>query len=368
MDTLCYFFGSLLVIAAAVDIFLTIFYARSGISLFSTYVNKTIWFLFRYVAKFFYARKDIILSFCGPLLMVFLLFTWTLLLITGFALIVWPQLGSSITASQGATDTGFWNAFFYSGYNFTTLGIGNLTPQTDLMRVLTVLQSAMGFSFFTMTITYFLSVYNALRTRNTFALNLHYKTGGSADASDYLCDLKHDNRAQEISRDFSQIAAEVAEILEAHHLYPILHYFRYKENQLALPRFLGICLDAVSLSKSLFKEEFCIGFKHTAAANQLWISSMNLTSDLSNIFLSHKLLNQIEINEHVNSSLWRQRFLTAFKNIHQDPAVQDSILEAAAQEYIELRKQWNRHIMAFCNSQLYEYVEIMPFEQEITTS
>lgn len=60
--------------------------------------------------------------------------------------------------------------FYYSGYSLTTLGTGDIVPKTATYRLLTVLEAVLGFSTFTRTLTYFLSVYSALRQRNVFAL------------------------------------------------------------------------------------------------------------------------------------------------------------------------------------------------------
>lgn len=105
-------------------------------------------------------RKVLLLSFVGPALLVILAAFWLLLLVLGFALLYWPALGTSLEASKGGTSTDFLAALYYSGFSFTTLGLGDIEPQTALLRMLTVTEAALGFSFFTLTITYFLSVYS----------------------------------------------------------------------------------------------------------------------------------------------------------------------------------------------------------------
>jgi hypothetical protein len=357
VDIICYLTGSLLLAIAALDVFLTILYARNGVSLLSARSNKGIWLIFRRAALTIPSRKNMTLSFCGPFLMVFNLALWAGLLIVGFCLIVWPQLGAAVTSSQGTTGRGFWTAFFYSGYTFTTLGLGDLQPRTDLFRFLSVLESAIGFIYFTMTITYFLSVYTAIQNRNALALRLHHKTGGTADAAVYLAGMRRTRQVQEVSRELSQDAASLSELQESHHLYPILHYFRFKESRYALPRILAICLETASLARSLGEAD-CAEFRDSAAPGQLWTSTLDLLSTLTHSFLPRKFHSHIESGDPVDPESWHRRFHKAIEKI--DGSLSETELASAEKAYKQLRRQWNPFIVAFCRSQVYTLEEIMP--------
>ena len=43
-----------------------------------------------------------------------------------------PALGSAVQASSGPTDAGWATAFYFSGFNLTTLGVGDLSSKTGL--------------------------------------------------------------------------------------------------------------------------------------------------------------------------------------------------------------------------------------------
>jgi hypothetical protein len=369
VDILCYFIGILLVVIAALDVFLTVLYSRSGISLLSSRINKSAWLIFRSAALKFPSRKDMILSFCGPFLMVFNLAIWATLLIVGFALIAWPQMGEALTASQGATGRGFWSAFFYSGYTFTTLGLGDVQPRTDLFRLLSIIESAMGFSFFTMTITYFLSVYNGIQKRNTLAMILHHKTRGTGDAAEYLAGIRRARQVQEVSRELSQDAAALSELHESHHLYPILHYFRFKESRYALPRILAISMETASIARSL-GEGPCREFKDSAAPGQLWVSTLELLRTLTHSFLPERFhdpigsVDHVDHVDHVDTESWRDRFVHSMAKI--DGSLSDADLASATGIYIQSRKQWNYLIVGFCQYQAFTLEEIMPYDATLS--
>ena len=104
-------------------------------------------------------RRGGLLSSAGPSLLAVTVVTRIFLLALGFPLIVWLGLGTGVQASQGPTLTDFWTAFYYSSYSLTTLGVGDLVPETSLYRILTVPETGIGFSVFTLALAYFMSVY-----------------------------------------------------------------------------------------------------------------------------------------------------------------------------------------------------------------
>jgi hypothetical protein len=68
--------GALLMALVLADVFLTVLYARAGTGIISDRLAKLIWHAMRCVG---------LLSFCGPFIVVALLFTWSALLALGAA-------------------------------------------------------------------------------------------------------------------------------------------------------------------------------------------------------------------------------------------------------------------------------------------
>lgn len=209
MEWILYATGSIMVLVAGIDVFLTVLYARSGTGLLSPRANQLIWYLFRQTAARCGRRRHTILSFCGPVALVILPALWLILFITGFALIIWPQMGIQIVAGEGDTPTNFLTAFYYSGYSFSTLGTGNIVPESNFYRILMVFQSVIGFSFFTLIITYFLSLFEALRQRSNFSLSLHGKTSGTADPSEYVARIATDCELLVAQHQFTEMSTNL---------------------------------------------------------------------------------------------------------------------------------------------------------------
>lgn len=158
--------GVALVLVALADIFLAVLYARSGASLLSDRLNRVLWRLFRSVALALPgAGRGLLLAYAGPSLLILSITLWVVLLLSGFALIVHPALGSAIRSSSGPTPTGFVAALYYAGFSLTTLGTGDIVPFTAFQRLLTVFMAAVGFSVLTLSLTFLTSVYSALVRR-----------------------------------------------------------------------------------------------------------------------------------------------------------------------------------------------------------
>jgi len=173
--------GVLLILGVLEDIFFTVLFPGSERGILRIPLSRSLWRLFRLAARLTPRRRTRLLAYSGPTLVAANVVLWVLLLGAGFAFIDWPVLGSAIRASAGPTPTGFATALYYSGYALTTLGTGDIVAKTALYRLLMVMEAAIGFSTVTLILTYFLSVYNALTRRTTFAVSLQYRTAGTGD-------------------------------------------------------------------------------------------------------------------------------------------------------------------------------------------
>lgn len=106
-------------------------------------------------------RREGYLSYFGPLSLLMLIGFWALALVLAFAMVQWAA-GSALSAS--ANPSTFRTDLYYSGTTFFTLGLGDLTPQTPLARVLSVVEAGTGFGFLALIIAYLPTLYGAFRS------------------------------------------------------------------------------------------------------------------------------------------------------------------------------------------------------------
>ena len=152
--------GLLLVVGVLRDAFETIILPRrvSGVR-FSKVFYVVSWKPWAAVARRMGSgdRRETFLSVYGPLSLLVLLILWGILLITGFALLLWA---ANFDVSLSA-----FGHLYVSGTSFTTLGIGDFTPHTDLARFVTVVEAGTGFGFLAVVISYLPILYQSFSRR-----------------------------------------------------------------------------------------------------------------------------------------------------------------------------------------------------------
>lgn len=350
--------GTGLVLWALTDIFLTVLYARSGVSVLSNRVHQGGWWLFRKAALAVPRYRNRLLAYGGPILLVLTVLFWVILLILGFALIVWPVLGSAIQASSGATPTDFAAALYYAGFSLTTLGTGDIVPLTSLYRLLTVLMAAVGFSILTLSLTFFTSVYSALLRRNTFALSLHHRTLGTADAAMLLAHLGPSGDFSDARSELTSMAEELINLYESHHFYPLLHYFRFQDDAYSLARTALLSLDTATLIRSALDERTYSSLVRSSAVAALWGGGIQLVEGVAKNFLSPPKPGKADALNQETEERWRAHYGQAVTRLRTEGIAVVEDVEAGADKYVDLRRRWGAYVVTFADYMLYEWDEV----------
>ena len=349
--------GVLITIIAFVDVYLTVLYPRTGKSVVSLKLSKLLWEVFRWISRTTGSKN--ILTYCGPTLLVAIALLWICLFTFGFALLIWPALGNGIQAGSGKTPTDFGTALYYSGFSLTTLGVGDLVPKTTFWRLVTIVEAAVGFSVFTATLTYLLSVYNSLTRRNVFALSLCHRAGCKANAADLLSGFKGFGKFELAAQDISNIARDLLFMLESHHAYPILHYFRFQAPHYSLARIALISLDLATLIKTALRDPTYQSLISSAAVKELESGGLNLLYQLSDSFLDSA--KETDVSE---KTAWRQWYFNA-TGILQHNGIETVLdRETGADNYVAERNRWNKQVSAFARYMDFSWGEIAPDEQK----
>lgn len=205
--------------------------------------------------------RDQLFSIFGPLSLLLLLMVWAGLLTTGFGLIYFA-LGSPFhDGLGGALSAGpYWLAalrtdFYVSGSSLFTLGLGDVTPTTQIARALLVLESGTGLGFVALVVGYVPVLYQAFSRREVSVALLDGRAGSPPTATELL--RRHGYQGGESS--LIQLLVEwerwSAEILESHVSYPILCYYRSQhDNQNWLSALVAI-LDSCALLITMVEGE-----------------------------------------------------------------------------------------------------------------
>ncbi len=350
MSVLLPLIGTVLVLTALIDVFLTVLHPRAESNLLSIPVAKVVWRGFRWLAKGPPKRRDRILSYGGPTILVTLISVWVGLLLLGFALIIWPALGTGIQVEQGETSTDFATALYYSGFSLSTLGTGDLVPQTAFYRLLIVLKSLLGFSVFTLVLSYVLSVYGALTQRNIFALSLHHRTASTADSAVLLARLASGNEAS-LYQEVSNIAKDLTSLLEFNNSYPLLLYFRYHQSYYALPRVVYLTIDIATLINSALDADQYRALAKSSGTAELWCGGMHLMREIDQSIDSGEQTSPQESAE----PLWQEHYYHALETLSQNGIKTTDAPTSGAKSYLSMRQQWEP-----CLAKLIKYMDYQP--------
>jgi hypothetical protein len=359
--------GGLVVLLVGQDVFFTVLFPRSGHGALRKPLSRGVWRLMRWVAAHSGTYRRRVLAYAGPVLITVTLLAWGLLLVVGWALIAQPALGSGIRASSGPTDTSWATAIYYSGYALTTLGTGDLVPQTGPYRLMIVSEASMGFVTLTMVITYFLSVYTSLTSRNTVASVVNHRTRGTGDAAVLLTGMT--TRAGDLSGvqdNLDSLGSFMLQILQTHQAYPVLRYFHFREHYYALPRLIFVTLDAATLVAAATDQADSVSgvaepadrVIAPAVLAEAWGGACDLLDEVSR----HIGLVRLPRAEQSRIDQWRQRYhraAPALAAARIQPAHEDQ-QEAAALRYAELRGAWDPRLRSLAQAMLCSWDDIEP--------
>ena len=198
-----------------------------------------------------------IYSIFGPLSLILLLVLWAAMLTSGFGLIYFA-LGSPF---HEALDSGRqWfpalrTDFYVSGSSLFTLGLGDVTPTTQVARALLVLEAGTGLGFVALVVGYVPVLYQAFSRREVSVALLDARAGSPPTATELL--RRHGYEGGDAS--LVQLLVEwerwSAEVLESHVSYPILCYYRSQhDNQNWLAALVAI-LDCCALLITMVEGE-----------------------------------------------------------------------------------------------------------------
>jgi hypothetical protein len=350
-------FGAFLMLTVLLDVFLTVLYARAGTGIISDKLARLTLIAFRSIPSGRY--RPTVLSFCGPAILVLLVLGWSVLLAFAVGLMIHPELGTGVRASSGETPADLVTAVYVAGSSLSIVGASNFAPHTAAMKVMFLFTSVVGTSVISLTLTYLMQIYAALRERNAFGLKMHAMSAETGDAAEIVAGLFPDGELSGGYNNLSELAGEMARTKEGHHFYPVLFYFRFKAPYYSVSRTTLLALDTVSLIKSALADDKAGWVKKSAAVQQLWTVSLMLVSTLDETFLDYAPVAGSEPVEH-NAEQWRARYFAALKRLRQAglPLVGDT--ETGAELYVELRRRWQPLIEALAPVMAYSMDEIDP--------
>lgn len=208
----------------------------------------------------------------GPVGLLAVIGTWTLLVVVGWLLVYLPRMpegfnfGSSLDPAASSDVVA---SLYLSLVAVTTLGFGDITPADPLLRIGAPLQALIGFILLTAGISWVLQIYPALGRRRVFAQWL------STMRSTEGVDVVRSGEPCVASRLLSQAADLAAQVEQDLVQYPETYYFREARRDLSLAAQLGHTLALVEAGTGAGSKEV----RHAAAVLRTSVESLARTID-----------------------------------------------------------------------------------------
>lgn len=190
-------------------------------------------------------RRELYLSYFGPLSLPLLLSIWALGLVVGFALLQWAQGPGAINGPDQYHTIGA--ALYTSGVTFFTLGYGDITPRTGLARFVAVSEAGLGFGFLAVVIGYLPVLYQAFSRREAAISRLDGRASSPATAGELLRRYGSAQMLDDIAAWLRDWEVWASELLESHLSYPVLTYYRSQHDHQSWPAALTVVLDTCAL-------------------------------------------------------------------------------------------------------------------------
>jgi hypothetical protein len=214
-------------------------------------------------------RRETYLGTYGPISLLLLVVLWGTILVTGFGLLLWA---AGFDAHLSGVDH-----LYVSGTTFTTLGIGDFTPETDLARFLTVVEAGIGFGFLAVVISYLPIHYQTFSRREIAISMLDEWAGSPPSAGSLLRRAAEAGAADELPPLMVRWEEWTAELLESHLSYQVLSYFRSQHENQSWLAALTAMMDVASIWQAAHAHH------HTWPARRLYAIGRHALGDLSQV-------------------------------------------------------------------------------------
>jgi hypothetical protein len=169
----------------------------------------------------------------GPLSYIAVIATWATLLAVGWALVFLPQMPQGFHFDPGldpAQHRGFLDALYVSLTNLTSLGYGDISPASSVLRLLGPIETIFGLGLLTASISWLLSIYGAISRRDSLAHEVHL----AKEAEERLGEKLADGDPQLLEAMLADFSDQLVRARRDLIHFPIVHYFRTEDEERAL--------------------------------------------------------------------------------------------------------------------------------------
>ena len=206
--------GILIVLWAGSSVIRTLIVPRGLQSVLPRSVARYSGRFFLFLARRFdtYEERDKVLAFQAPSFLLLLLFSWIVLFVLGFGLLLWPFIVS------------FPQALLESGSSVFTLGFASTHAVAPSLIHFSA--AATGLVVVALLVGYLPTLYSAFNRRETMVTMLQSRAGAPAWGPEILSRYQNVGLVDQLPTLYSDWERWAADVSESHTNYPVLIFFR----------------------------------------------------------------------------------------------------------------------------------------------
>jgi hypothetical protein len=338
--------GFLLIILVVFEIYMTVLRAHKQPGPVSKKINRWLWWTASSVAYRLNQRsRHLILNSIGPILLPVLTAVLLTFLLVGYAFIYYPRLPQDFNiVSQPETTDQMREALYFSGVTLLTIGYGDVTPRTDFMRVIALLEGFSGVAVISLVITYLLTVSSAVQHKRAVALSFYHQAKHGADVAGFIIHYFRRDNFYGLEEIFRNGTRDIQILLESHIEHPVIYYFHSISVYKSMPRVLFILLEAANIINTCLDQEQYVNTTDHPEIDTLEESALQVLND----FIVALSL-EIETQKHIETpeiELKRREFCfyRTMRNLKSAGIKTRSDRHLALAEYVSGRERWERQL------------------------
>lgn len=222
MDTLWAIVGLLLIAAIVWEVFNDLF-RPGGTGALSDWVGRRLFELCK--------RAPRTLPLAGPTALVTVIALWIGGLVVGFALLYHSAYPAAFRTSTGAVPAGsskLLSSLYFSFETLTTLGYGDIVPQSGLIRLLANIEGLVGFGLLTASVSSIVLLYPALARMRLLARGVAHIVDAERASGISLAATQSDVILSSLARDVTRARIDLVH-------FPLVYYFVSEDPKAAVP-------------------------------------------------------------------------------------------------------------------------------------
>jgi hypothetical protein len=349
--------GLCVLLFVAYDVYATILDASGRAGPLSAAVNRSAWMVGRTFARRLSPNnRHRLLNFIGPMLMPGLIVFYLLLLVTGFGLIYLPRMPAQFNVDPPGGSAPWIESLYFSGVTLTTLGYGDITPRTSLVRFFALVEGASGFALISLAVTYLITVYSALERKRAIALSFYHQADGGADVAGFVAHHFFAGRFHGFESVLRNAARDINELQESHVEHPVIHYFHPVAVHKSMPRIFFLILETCAVVKGCLDEEEYSQMCSHPEMRTLEASGLHVLKQL--IFALGLKDKASDEDPAATERRLQRRYRHTLEQLaeadiktHRDP-------NRGWEIYREQRERWETKLHAFCEYLGYDWDEV----------